>query len=75
MHSYVDFLLNVTFKTYTIVLIRLLLEFYTILSFFWQPSWILAAILNSLYGHNGTKCYLSCLLYIKCSPLRILIFI
>ena len=61
---------------HTIVLIRLFSEFYTILSFFGgHISWILAAILNSLYGQNGTKYYLSCLLDIKCSPLRILSFI
>ena len=74
MHSYVDFLLNVTFKTYycTYSSIFGILHNFVV---FRRPSWILAAILNSLYGQNGTKYYLSCLLEIKCSPLRILSFI
>ena len=71
MHSYVGFLLNVTFNTYNCTyssIFRILHKF----SVFRRPSWILAAILNCLYGQNGTKYYLSCLLDIKCSPLRIL---
>ena len=74
MHSYVDFLLNDTFKTYycTYSSIFGILQIFIV---FRRPSWILAAILNSLYGQNGTKYYLSCLIDIKCSPLRILSFI
>ena len=60
---------------HTIVLIRLLSEFLTILLLFGGHLGFLAAILNSLYGQNGTKHYLSCLLDIKCSPFRILFFI
>ena len=57
---------------HTVVLIRLFFgNLHNFIVFLW-PSWILAAILNSLYGQNGTKYYLSCLLDIKCSPLRIL---
>ena len=74
MHSYVDVLLNVTFRIYCSTyssIIGILHNFIV----FRHPSWILAAILNSLYGHKGTNCYQSCLLYIKCSSLRILSFI
>ena len=60
---------------HTIVFINYFSEFYTILLVFRRPSSILAAILNSLYGQNGKKYYLSGLLDIKCSPLRILSFI
>ena len=74
MHSYVDFLLNVTFKTYYSSYSSI---FGTLHNFivFWRPSWILAVILNSLCGQNGTKFYFSCLLDLNCSPLRILSFI
>ena len=74
MHSYVDFLLNVTFKTYYCTYLSIFGILHNFIVF-QRPSWILAAILNSLYGQNGTKYYLSCLLDIKCSPLRILSFI
>ena len=75
MYSYVDFLLNVTFKTYYCTYSSIFGTLHNFIVFFLRPSWILAAILNSLYGQNGTKYYLSCLLDIKCSPLRILSFI
>ena len=74
MYSYVDFLLNVTFKNTHCTYLSIFGILHN-LNVFRRPSWILAAILNSLYSKNGTKYYLSCLLDIKCSPLRILSFI
>ena len=74
MHSYVDFLLNVTFKTYYCTYSSVFVILHNCIVFR-RTSWILEAILNSLYGQNGTKYYLSCFLDIKCSPLRILSFI
>ena len=74
MNSYVDFLLNVTFKTYYCTYSSIFGILQNVIVFR-RPSWILAAILNFLYGKNGTKYYLSCLFDIKCSPLRILPFI
>ena len=74
MHSFVDFLsmllLKHTHCTYSSIF-GILHNFIV----FRRPSWILTAILNSLYSQNGTKYYLSCLLDIKCSTLRILAFI
>ena len=73
IYSYVDFLLNVTFKTYSLSHCTYSSFFGILHNFivFRRQSWILAAILNSLYSQNGTEYYLSCLLDIKCSPLRI----